>query len=140
MGVHSSIIAWRIPMDRGAWQTTVHGVAKSQTQLSARTHTYTNKKYNSKKLTRMRLCSVSIFQSLMFLMLAWMSLFPWKIIRLPDYHLLSLILSFDPCIQFSESQPCLSPLETLEPVSRDGVRAWVFFNNFRLMLIIYSQD
>ena len=22
------------PMDRGAWQTTVHGVAKSQTQLS----------------------------------------------------------------------------------------------------------
>ena len=28
---HSSILAWRIPMDRGAWQTTVHGVAKSQT-------------------------------------------------------------------------------------------------------------
>ena len=23
------------PMDRGAWQTTVHGIAKSQTQLSA---------------------------------------------------------------------------------------------------------
>ena len=31
---HSSILAWRIPMDRGAWQATVHGVAKSQTQLS----------------------------------------------------------------------------------------------------------
>ena len=28
---HSSILAWRIPMDRGAWCTTVHGVAKSQT-------------------------------------------------------------------------------------------------------------
>ena len=28
---HSSILAWRIPMDRGAWQDTVHGVAKSQT-------------------------------------------------------------------------------------------------------------
>ena len=28
---HSSILAWRIPMDRGAWQTTVHVVAKSQT-------------------------------------------------------------------------------------------------------------
>ena len=31
---HSSILAWRIPMDRGAWWATVHGVAKSQTQLS----------------------------------------------------------------------------------------------------------
>ena len=34
MATHSSILAWRIPMDRGAWRTTVHGVAKSQTQLS----------------------------------------------------------------------------------------------------------
>ena len=31
---HSSIPAWRIPMDSGAWQGTVHGVAKSQTRLS----------------------------------------------------------------------------------------------------------
>ena len=31
---HSSILAWRIPMDRGAWQATVHGVTESQTQLS----------------------------------------------------------------------------------------------------------
>ena len=31
---HSSILAWRIPMDRGAWWTTVHGVAKSRTRLS----------------------------------------------------------------------------------------------------------
>ena len=30
----SSIFAWRIPMDRGAWWATVHGVAKSQTQLN----------------------------------------------------------------------------------------------------------
>ena len=28
------ILAWRIPMDRGAWQATVHGVAKSRTRLS----------------------------------------------------------------------------------------------------------
>ena len=34
MATHSSILAWRIPMDRGAWQSTVHGVAKSWTQLS----------------------------------------------------------------------------------------------------------
>ena len=32
--VHSSILAWRIPMDRGAWRATVHGVTKSRTQLS----------------------------------------------------------------------------------------------------------
>jgi len=34
MATHSSILAWRIPMDRGAWQATVHGVAKSWTQMS----------------------------------------------------------------------------------------------------------
>ena len=30
---HSSVLIWRIPMDRGAWQATVHGVTKSRTQL-----------------------------------------------------------------------------------------------------------
>ena len=30
MANHSSILAWRIPMDRGAWQATVHDVSKSQ--------------------------------------------------------------------------------------------------------------
>ena len=34
MATNSTIIAWRIPMDRGAWQATLSGVAKSQTQLS----------------------------------------------------------------------------------------------------------
>ena len=29
VATHSNILAWRIPMDRGAWQATVHGVAKS---------------------------------------------------------------------------------------------------------------
>ena len=29
MATYSSILAWRIPMDRGAWRATVHGVAKS---------------------------------------------------------------------------------------------------------------
>ena len=31
MAIHSSILACRIPMDRGAWQGIVHGVAKRQT-------------------------------------------------------------------------------------------------------------
>ena len=34
MATHSSILAWRIPMDRGAWQAIVHKVAKSWTWLS----------------------------------------------------------------------------------------------------------
>ena len=33
MVTHSSILAWKIPMDRGAWQATVHGVTKNPTQL-----------------------------------------------------------------------------------------------------------
>ena len=33
MATHSSIPAWRIPW-RGAWGATVHGVAKSWTQLN----------------------------------------------------------------------------------------------------------
>ena len=31
MATHSRILAWRIPVDRGAWQAAVLGVVKSQT-------------------------------------------------------------------------------------------------------------
>ena len=34
MATNSNILAWRIPMDRGAWWATVQGVSKSQTGLS----------------------------------------------------------------------------------------------------------
>ena len=34
MATHSSILAWRIPMDTGAQQAPVHGVTKSQTPLT----------------------------------------------------------------------------------------------------------
>ena len=34
MATHSIILDWRIPTDRGGWQAMVHGVVKSQTQLS----------------------------------------------------------------------------------------------------------
>ena len=33
MATQSSILAWKIPMDRGAWWATVHRAAKSQTRL-----------------------------------------------------------------------------------------------------------
>ena len=42
MATQSSVLAWTIPMDRGAWWATVHEVTKSRTQLSdlARTHPF----------------------------------------------------------------------------------------------------
>ena len=40
MATHSSVLAWRIPMDRGAWQVTVHGLQRVRHDRSdlARTH------------------------------------------------------------------------------------------------------
>ena len=37
MAIHSSILAYENPTDRGAWWAIVYGVAKSQTQLSDKT-------------------------------------------------------------------------------------------------------
>ena len=51
MATHPSILAWRTPMDRGAWQVTAHGIRKSQTILKALnlkgvtlSHSYRDKK------------------------------------------------------------------------------------------------
>ena len=40
MAPHSSTLAWKNPMDGGAWWATVHGVAESRTQLSDFTFTF----------------------------------------------------------------------------------------------------
>ena len=40
MATHSSILAWRMSVDRGAWQATVHGVAKSWTKKQLNVHTH----------------------------------------------------------------------------------------------------
>ena len=41
MATHSSILAWKIRMDRGVWQATVHGIAKSWARLKRlSTHTH----------------------------------------------------------------------------------------------------
>ena len=39
MATHSSILAWKNPMDRGVWCATVHGVA--ELDMTELTHTYT---------------------------------------------------------------------------------------------------
>ena len=31
MATHSSILAWEIPMDKGVWWATIHGIAESDT-------------------------------------------------------------------------------------------------------------
>ena len=40
MAPHSSTLAWKNPMDGGAWWAAVHGVAKSRTRLSDVTFTF----------------------------------------------------------------------------------------------------
>ena len=37
METHSSILAWEIPMDRGAWQATVHGVPRAKYNVATKT-------------------------------------------------------------------------------------------------------
>ena len=38
MATHSNILAWKIPMDRGAWWATVYGVTNSQMTERLSTH------------------------------------------------------------------------------------------------------
>ena len=40
MAPHSSTLAWKNPMDGGAWWAVVHGVTKSRTRLSYFTFTF----------------------------------------------------------------------------------------------------
>ena len=41
MTTHSSVLAWKNPMNRGVWWATVHRVAKNWTRLSDWAHTHT---------------------------------------------------------------------------------------------------
>ena len=40
MATHSSVLTWRNPVDSRTWRATVHGVTKSQTQMSDTAHTW----------------------------------------------------------------------------------------------------
>ena len=58
IATHSSILAWRIPMNKGAWWVAVHGVTKSQTQLSTETH-HSTQALCSPKGTNWTTCSLA---------------------------------------------------------------------------------
>ena len=50
MATRSSILAWRIPMDRGVWQAAVHGVPNCWTRLSYQAQHSTAWIFNHMKL------------------------------------------------------------------------------------------
>ena len=47
------ILAWENSMDRGVWWAIVHGVTKSQIQLSTNTHTYTQREQTERSPEKM---------------------------------------------------------------------------------------
>ena len=57
MATHSSILAWSIPMDSGAWQATIHGVAKNRTWLSDEAHTCILFIFKCSQIQKISLCS-----------------------------------------------------------------------------------
>ena len=42
MATHASILAWRIPMDRGVWWATVHSITQLDMTERGRMHTHTH--------------------------------------------------------------------------------------------------
>ena len=68
MATHSSLLAWKNPMDREAWQATVHGVAKSWTWLSIWAY-YNN--YNCPLLLPSIFPNIRVFSSQLALYIRW---------------------------------------------------------------------
>ena len=70
MATHSSILAWRICMDKGAWQARVHEVANSWTQLSD--YVYTHRWLSGKESAyQCRRCKRHWFDP-------WVRKIPWR--------------------------------------------------------------
>ena len=69
MATHSSILAWRIPMDRGTWRATVHCIAKSG-------HSWVTKHSSSLTVFKSFFFSLSVvLVSFMMVLLSIVSLF-----------------------------------------------------------------
>ena len=50
MATHSSILAWKIPMDIGAWQATVHAVAELDTTEQLSLHSISCRKSHQREI------------------------------------------------------------------------------------------
>ena len=80
MVTHSGILAWRVPMDRGAWWATAHGVAKGWQNWATKHSTYTHI-----LLWEIDICFMS--SSILFIFIAfWYTRVEWI------YHSLSILL------------------------------------------------
>ena len=77
-GTYSSILAWRIPMGRGAWQATVHTVKKSQAQLSMHASIHLNIKENSPEFPSSTTCMIPLFTFRFLIHLKFVFLFGVK--------------------------------------------------------------
>ena len=64
MATHSSILAGKNPMTRGAWRATVHGVARSWTRLS-RKRVLRVKSKKAESTGKMKLCQLSQFKNVL---------------------------------------------------------------------------
>ena len=73
MSTHSSILAWRIPMDRGAWWATAHRVKKNQTWLKWLT--------KKKKKVLVVYWHHNSAQSVQSLSRVWLFVTPWTAAR-----------------------------------------------------------
>ena len=72
MATHSSILAWRIPMGRGAWWATVHGVTKESDkteQLSTAQHVVSGVRQRENRETKIALPWTNIKNNLLVLIL-----------------------------------------------------------------------
>ena len=119
---HSSILSWRIPLDRGAWQATVHGVAESYTieQLSMSTCSQVMKQVMYYKLccdapssfflpilrSMKRTCVCVCAQSLRCV---WLCVIPW-----PAAHQAPLSVGF-PGQEYWSELPCPPPGDLTDP-------------------------
>ena len=82
MATHSSTIAWRIPMNRGAWWAALHGVAKSQTKHS------TAFKYSRLFLQ----CREKIYLFYSLILTRYLSYFLWQMMKIYTFSLLLFYL------------------------------------------------
>ena len=88
MATHSTIPAWKNPMDGGVWQTTVHENTKSQTRLRDFTSLLFFSSFS------FFTCSLMIFFSVTFVALSFWFLYTYRSSLICSYHVVLLLLFF----------------------------------------------